>query len=59
MKNKNKMLEEICTFAEDCVTGSYGAYPICSENYIDCEHYQRIIAKRLEKYNKDRIEVLK
>ena len=41
------------------ITGKFGDYPICSQNYIDCKHYQKIIAKKIEEYNKDRIEVLK
>jgi len=56
---KNKMLEDICTFADECVTVKFGDYPICHENYIDCVYYQRIIARKVEEYNKDRIEVLK
>ena len=50
MKTK---LEEICTFADECVVSNYGAYTICQEDYVDCEHYQKIIAKKIEEYNKD------
>jgi len=49
---KNKMLEEICTLADECVTSNYGAFPICRRNYIDCVHYHRIIARKIEEYNK-------
>ncbi len=57
---KNKMLEEICTFADECNTGKFGNYPICRENYIDCEHYQKMIAQKIEEYNnKKNIKVLK
>ena len=56
---KNNMLEEICTFADECVVSNYGAYPICQQDYIDCVYYQRTIARKIEEYNKDKIEVLK
>ena len=49
---KNKMLEEICTFAEECAESDYGNFDICKRDYIDCVHYQRIIARKIEEYNK-------
>jgi len=57
---KNKMLENICTFADECGVSNYGAFPICCQDYVDCEEYQKIIARRIEAYNEEnRIEVLK
>jgi len=51
---KNKMLEEICTFAGECEIGSYGSYEICTGNYIDCVFYQKIIAQKIEEYDEIR-----
>lgn len=48
---KNKMLEEVCTFADECITGNFGDFEICKRNYIDCVYYQRIIARKIEEYN--------
>lgn len=59
---KNNMLEKICTFADECITGNFGDFEICKRDYIDCVYYQRIIARKIEEYNKkygNGIEVLK
>lgn len=48
---KNKMLEEVCTFADECINGNFGDFEICRGEYIDCEHYQKIIARKIEEYN--------
>jgi len=56
---KNKMLEELCTFADECAESNYGDFPICRRDYVDCVHYPKIIARKIGEYNKDRIEVLK
>ena len=47
----NNMLEEICTFVDECDVGSFGDYPICRGDYIDCIHYMEIIARKIEEYN--------
>ena len=49
---KNKMLEEICTFADECSFSDYGSFDICTQTYIDCKQYQEIIAQKVEEYNK-------
>lgn len=51
---KNKMLEELCTFANECSTSDYGNFEICKGEYIDCEFYKKIIAQKIEDYNEKR-----
>lgn len=51
---KDKMLEEICTFAQECALSNYGSLEVCKEDYINCIFYQKYIAKKLEEYNKER-----
>ena len=53
MRNKNKMLEEVCTFADECITSNYGKFEICRGDYINCVHYQKIIARKIEEYNEN------
>lgn len=45
------MLEEICTFADECVIRKGGDFEICKKDYIDCVYYQRIITRKMEEYN--------
>lgn len=63
MKRKRKLeklLEDLCTFADECATSNYGNFEICKKDYVNCVHYQRTIARKIEEYNeKNREEKLK
>lgn len=51
---KNNMLEDLCTFADECAESDYGSFEICKKDCIDCVYYQRIIARKMEEYNEKR-----